>query len=80
MFDKNPNLLQFASIDRNLLDIAGLEKLAMYGLTDQARIQHQLGSKNNTVSYWMNSHQPVKKNPEISATLRMTKQDYSTQD
>ena len=45
MFDKNPNLLQFTSIDRNLLDIAGFEKLAMYGLTDQARIKHQLGSK-----------------------------------
>ena len=38
MFDKNPNLLQFTSIDRNLLDIAGFEKLAMYGLTDQDRI------------------------------------------
>ena len=45
MFDKNPNLLQFSSIDRNLLDIAGFEKLAMYGLTDQARIKRQLGSK-----------------------------------
>ena len=47
--------------------------------------------KNNTVSNWMNSHQPVntrmnsqseyqKSEPWISATLIMTKQDYSTED
>ena len=65
MFDKNPNLLQFSSIDRNLLDIAGFEKLAMYGLTDQARIKCQLGSKDTPLleqhSFTLNELTPASK-------------------